>query len=351
MICSDDNYAMALGGLIKSIINNASSDKNYDLVILDNGLTVKNKHRILSLIEDITNFSVRFFSVHAFDEIKDAYIRPPFTIATYSRLFIPRLFRHFEKVVFIDTDTVVESDLAELIDISMGDNLVAAVQDIVMEGFVKFGNIAESDDGIQTAGEYLKSKLALSKPEEYFQGGIMVFNIEAMNKENIFSRLMSELKGQSFWFLDQDIMNKVFHGRVHFLPLEWNVYHGNGHTDTFYPNLKFSTYSRYLKARKTPKMIHFAGENKPWHTDKVDYYDNFIKNIQGTPWELEVYSKLIRLSAPASTIHTKNIEIGLLQTKIKRKLLPYLDRIAPRGTKRRSDIARLYYKIRRSILG
>ncbi|CCP03646.1 Putative glycosyl transferase [Erwinia amylovora Ea644] len=351
VICSDDNYAMALGGLIKSIINNASSDKNYDLVILDNGLTVKNKHRILSLIEDITNFSVRFFSVHAFDEIKDAYIRPPFTIATYSRLFIPRLFRHFEKVVFIDTDTVVESDLAELIDISMGDNLVAAVQDIVMEGFVKFGNIAESDDGIQTAGEYLKSKLALSKPEEYFQGGIMVFNIEAMNKENIFSRLMSELKGQSFWFLDQDIMNKVFHGRVHFLPLEWNVYHGNGHTDTFYPNLKFSTYSRYLKARKTPKMIHFAGENKPWHTDKVDYYDNFIKNIQGTPWELEVYSKLIRLSAPASTIHTKNIEIGLLQTKIKRKLLPYLDRIAPRGTKRRSDIARLYYKIRRSILG
>ncbi|WP_168402887.1 DUF4422 domain-containing protein [Erwinia amylovora] len=351
VICSDDNYAMALGGLIKSIINNASSDKNYDLVILDNGLTVKNKHRILSLIEDITNFSVRFFSVHAFDEIKDAYIRPPFTIATYSRLFIPRLFRHFEKVVFIDTDTVVESDLAELIDISMGDNLVAAVQDIVMEGFVKFGNIAESDDGIQTAGEYLKSKLALSKPEEYFQGGIMVFNIEAMNKESIFSRLMSELKGQSFWFLDQDIMNKVFHGRVHFLPLEWNVYHGNGHTDTFYPNLKFSTYSRYLKARKTPKMIHFAGENKPWHTDKVDYYDNFIKNIQGTPWELEVYSKLIRLSAPASTIHTKNIEIGLLQTKIKRKLLPYLDRIAPRGTKRRSDIARLYYKIRRSILG
>ncbi|WP_099350001.1 DUF4422 domain-containing protein [Erwinia amylovora] len=351
VICSDDNYAMALGGLIKSIINNASSDKNYDLVILDNGLTVKNKHRILSLIKDITNFSVRFFSVHAFDEIKDAYIRPPFTIATYSRLFIPRLFRHFEKVVFIDTDTVVESDLAELIDISMGDNLVAAVQDIVMEGFVKFGNIAESDDGIQTAGEYLKSKLALSKPEEYFQGGIMVFNIEAMNKENIFSRLMSELKGQSFWFLDQDIMNKVFHGRVHFLPLEWNVYHGNGHTDTFYPNLKFCTYSRYLKARKNPKMIHFAGENKPWHTDKVDYYDNFIKNIQGTPWELEVYSKLIHLSAPASTIHTKNIEMGLLQTKIKRKLLPYLDRIAPRGTKRRSDIARLYYKIRRSILG
>ncbi|MCT2386750.1 DUF4422 domain-containing protein [Erwinia pyrifoliae] len=351
VICSDDNYAMALGGLIKSILNNASSVKNYDLVILDNGLSDKNKNRILSLINNIDNFCIRFFSVHAFDEIKDVHIRPPFTIATYSRLFIPRLFRGFKKVVFIDTDTVVESDLAELIDIPLGNKLVAAVQDIVMEGFVQFGSIAESDEGVQTAGEYLKTKLALSKPEEYFQGGIMVFNIDAMNKEDIFSRLMNELKGQKFWFLDQDIMNKVFHGRVHFLPLEWNVYHGNGHTDTFYPNLKFSTYSRYLKARKNPKMIHFAGENKPWHTDKVDYYDNFIKNVQGTPWELEVYSKLLHLSVPTATVHTKNIKIELLQTKIKRKLLPYLDRIAPRGTQRRSDIARIYYKIRRRILG
>ncbi|CAO96386.1 DUF4422 domain-containing protein [Erwinia tasmaniensis] len=351
VICSDDNYAMSLGGLIKSIINHANIDKNYDLVILDNGISERNKSRVLSLIHNLSNFSVRFFNVHAFDEIKDAYIRPPFTIATYSRLFIPRLFRSFEKVLFIDTDTVVESDLAELIDIPLGDNLVAAVQDIVMEGFVKFGNIAESDAGIQTAGEYLKGKLGLSKPEEYFQGGIMVFNIEEMNKENVFSKLMKELKGQSFWFLDQDIMNKVFHGRVHFLPLEWNVYHGNGHTDTFYPNLKFATYSRYLKARKNPKMIHFAGENKPWNTDKVDYYDNFIKNIQGTPWELEVYSRLIQSSIPATVQHTQSINVDLLQTKIKRKLMPYLDKIAPRGSQRRSDIARVYYRIRRSILG
>ncbi len=204
------------------------------------------------------NFSVRFFNVNAFSEIKGALHSPPFTIATYSRLFIPQLFSHYEKVVFIDTDTVVESDLAELIETPLGNNLVAAVKDIVMEGFVKFGNIAQSDGGIQTAGEYLKTKLGISKPEEYFQGGIMVFNIDEMNKENTFPKMNCELKGQRYWFLDQDIMNKVFHGRVHYLPLEWNVYHGNGNTDTFFPNLTFSTYSGYLEGSQKSKDDSFC---------------------------------------------------------------------------------------------
>ena len=310
-----------LGALLNSIIKNANISNKYDVIVLDNGLTKRNKERLLSLVLDVDNFSLRFFNINVFDELKDVYIRPPFTIATYSRLFIPRLFSKYPKVIFIDTDTVVESDLAELIHIKLGDNLIAAVQDIVMEGFVKFGNIAKSDAGEQTALDYLKTELQMSKPEEYFQGGIMVFNIQQMNIENVFDKLIKELKGQGFWFLDQDIMNKVFYGRVTFLPLEWNVYHGNGNTDVFYPNLVFSTYARYLKARMSPKMIHFAGENKPWNTDKVDFYDNFIKNIQGTPWEREVNNKLnINNSSRKKASEVVVVQQDLLQTKIKRKL-------------------------------
>ncbi|MEB6222353.1 DUF4422 domain-containing protein [Pantoea anthophila] len=350
VICSDNNYAMSLGALVNSIAVNSTEHHNYDIVILDNGISHRNKQRVQDLVSERNNFNIRYFNVNAFDELKSVYIRPPFTVATYSRLFIPRLFRSFEKVIFIDTDTVVESDLAELIETPLGNNLVAAVQDIVMEGFVKFGNVAQSDAGVQSARDYLTTTLKMPDTNAYFQGGIMVFNIKQMNEEEIFPRLMKELKGQSFWFLDQDIMNKVFYGRVHFLPLEWNVYHGNGNTEVFYPNLIFSTYARYLKARQNPKMIHFAGENKPWNTDEVDYYDNFIKNIQGTPWEKEVYERLMthgfKDNAPAG-----NLPPVLLQTKVKRKLMPYLDKFAPRGSKRRTDIAKVYYKIRRVILG
>ena len=82
-------------------------------------------------------------------------------------------------------------------------------------------------------------------------------------------------------------MNKVFFGRVKFLPLEWNVYHGNGNTDDFFPNLKkFSTYMPlFASQKKSKKMIHYAGENKPWNTEKVDFYDDFLENVLNTPWE------------------------------------------------------------------
>jgi lipopolysaccharide biosynthesis glycosyltransferase len=279
------------------------------------------------------------------------YIRPPFTAATYARLFIPKLFREYEKVLFIDTDTVVESDLAILVETKLGNNLVAAVKDIVMEGFVKFGTVAQSDCGIQTAKNYVQKTLAMPDTDKYFQGGIIVFNIEQMNVENTFNKLMNELKGKQYWFLDQDIMNKVFYDRVYYLPLEWNVYHGNGHTDIFYPNLKFSTYMRFLKARENPNMIHFAGENKPWNTDKVDFYDNFIKNIQGTPWEKEVMERLMTHGMTNSSNATLSLPPLLFQTKIKRRLMPYVNKFAPTGSKRRNLLARCYYKIRRTVLG
>ncbi len=355
VICSDDNYAMSLGALVNSIVKNSSLDYNYDIVILDNGIAMRNKKRVIELVLNKENMNIRFFNVNAFEEIKNAYIRPPFTAATYARLFIPKLFRAFDKVVFIDTDTVVEKDLAVLIETPLGNNLVGAVRDIVMEGFVKFGNIAQSDAGVQTAKEYLQQTLQMPDTDNYFQGGIMVFNIEQMNIEDTYPKLMKELVGKQYWFLDQDIMNKVYYNRVHFLPLEWNVYHGNGHTDVFYPNLKFSTYMRFLKARENPNMIHFAGENKPWNTDKVDFYDNFIKNIKGTPWEIEVQEKLIRHSFNSNSVSATQVSNSsgplLLQTKIKRRLMPMINSLAPLGTKRRNTLIKYYYKIRRTVLG
>ncbi|HDZ2905665.1 TPA: glycosyl transferase, partial [Klebsiella pneumoniae] len=90
----------------------------------------------------------------------------------------------YDKVVFIDSDTVVKADLGELLDIPLGNNLVAAVKDIVMEGFVKFSAMSASDDGVMPAGEYLQKTLNMNNPDEYFQAGIIVFNVKQMVEEN-----------------------------------------------------------------------------------------------------------------------------------------------------------------------
>ncbi|MBS6435244.1 MULTISPECIES: DUF4422 domain-containing protein [Pantoea] len=350
VICFDDNYSLSGGALINSIIQNGCPDNNYDIVVLENGVSVRNKSRFFSLLKGKTNFSIRFFDVNAFSEMKSVYTRAHFSAATYARLFIPSLFSNFEKILFIDADTIVESDVAELVHIELGDNLIAAVKDIVMEGFVKFGALAHIDEPKNMAAkEYLETVLEMKDTQQYFQAGIILFNIAQMQKEGTYGKLMQAMKARNYWFLDQDIMNKVFNGRVHYLPNEWNVYHGNGNTDDFFPNLKFETYMGFLKSRQQPKMIHFAGENKPWDTPHVDFFDNFISYVNNTPWQKEVYERLT-ISSGRTGIKDSNKNV-LLQTKIKRKLMPFLNKFAPVGSKRRQLMARNYYRVRRLILG
>ena len=350
VICFDDNYSLSGGALINSIIQNGCPDDNYDIVVLENGVSVRNKSRFFSLLKGKTNFSIRFFDVNAFSEMKSVYTRAHFSAATYARLFIPSLFSNFEKILFIDADTIVESDVAELVHIELGDNLIAAVKDIVMEGFVKFGALAHIDEPKNMAAkEYLETVLEMKDTQQYFQAGIILFNIAQMQKEGTYGKLMQAMKARNYWFLDQDIMNKVFNGRVHYLPNEWNVYHGNGNTDDFFPNLKFETYMGFLKSRQQPKMIHFAGENKPWDTPHVDFFDNFISYVNNTPWQKEVYERLT-ISSGRTGIKDSNKNV-LLQTKIKRKLMPFLNKFAPVGSKRRQLMARNYYRVRRLILG
>ncbi|MBK4771770.1 MAG: DUF4422 domain-containing protein [Pantoea sp. Morm] len=349
VICFDENYAHSGGALINSIIKNSNQHHNYDIVVLENNVSSRNKSRILTLVNNNKNISIRFFDVNAFSEMKAVYTRAHFSAATYARLFIPSLFSSFKKVLFIDADTVVESDVSELMSLELGNNLIAAVKDIVMEGFVKFGAIAHVDDLKNvTAQEYLRDVLKMEDTEKYFQAGIIVFNIAQMNDENTYEKLISTMKSRNFWFLDQDIMNKVFYNRTYYLPYEWNVYHGNGNTDDFFPNLRFSTYMSFLKSRKAPKMIHYAGENKPWDTPAVDFFDNFISYINNTPWQKEVYERLNKHSQP---IVVNKEETILFQTKIKRRLMPWLNKFAPIGSSRRQLIAKNYYRIRRVILG
>ncbi|VAS28431.1 glycosyltransferase [Klebsiella pneumoniae] len=351
VISFDDNYAISGGALINSIIRHADKNKNYDIVVLENKVSYLNKTRLINLTSAHPNISLRFFDVNAFTEINGVHTRAHFSASTYARLFIPQLFRRYDKVVFIDSDTVVKADLGEMLDVPLGNNLVAAVKDIVMEGFVKFSAMSASDDGVMPAGEYLQKTLNMNNPDEYFQAGIIVFNIKQMVEENTFAELMRVLKAKKYWFLDQDIMNKVFYSRVTFLPLEWNVYHGNGNTDDFFPNLKFATYMKFLAARKKPKMIHYAGENKPWNTEKVDFYDDFIENIANTPWEMEIYKRQMSLAASIGLTHSEPQQQILFQTKIKNVLMPYVNKYAPIGTSRRNMMTKYYYKVRRAILG
>lgn len=340
VICFDDFYVHAGGALLYSILVNSDKSRNYDILVLEDGISNKNMKSLDAMTARHDNVSIRFFDINAFSEIQGVHTRGHFSPATYARLFISKLFKRQRKVLFIDADTILNADPAPLLDIELGANLVAAVKDIVMEGFVRYGAPSDEHSGFLPAGRYLSEYLGLVEPDGYFQAGLIVFNLERMRDENVSSELMQVMDRKRYWFLDQDIMNVVFQQRVHYLPLKWNVFHGNGDVDAFFPGLKFSTYMRYLEARNDPYMVHYAGENKPWIQPNVDFSELYWACVAQTPW----YEGCLQ-----RTIHAKNGFHGVgrapnasLESWFRGTMKRYLGGVLPVGTIRRRVASQVY---------
>ena len=63
-----------------------------------------------------------------------------------------------------------------------------------------------------------------------------------------------------FIYNDQDILNSECQGRVVYLPADWNVTHNIfGRAEKLYPMAPNSVFDDYQAARRSPKIVHFAG--------------------------------------------------------------------------------------------
>ena len=330
VISFSDNYSLSGAVLLYSIIKNSKSSINYDIVILEDKISEKNKLRLNDIIKNHKNFSLRFFDANTLFESKKIFTRYYFSPIVYARLFIPDLFKNYKKVIYIDSDMVVTTDVSELLNIDLGDKCIAAVKDIVMHGFVQFKVKSAPESGAMDAETYIHKILNMDDSKKYFQAGLIIFDIPKILALNKNSSLTQNIESFPFWFLDQDILNKVFYNYVFFLPLNWNVYHGNSDVKTFYSKLESNIYTDYLNARNNPKIIHFAGDQKPWINPKVDFYNEFYKNIAGTSWENDLQNSI------------KNVQ---LLKKIKGKLTPFVNVILPIGSNQRTILRNAYYKL------
>jgi lipopolysaccharide biosynthesis glycosyltransferase len=133
--------------------------------VLDGGISNANRRAILDLTRSRKNFSLRFFDMDAILEEHGEKLRichsGTITIATYFRLFIPRIFSAYRRMLYLDCDLAVLADVAELFNGDLGGKSLGAVRDF------SAGN-----------WEHLSAKFLLGdRWQEYFNSGVMVFDI------------------------------------------------------------------------------------------------------------------------------------------------------------------------------
>lgn len=240
---SDDNYAPYLAVSIASLAANSSKDYNYDIHVLTSPMSEENKNRIGALGTE--NVTVTFDDMsERINTIADKVaIRDYYSMATYFRIFIANMFPEYDKAIYIDADTVVIDDIAKLYNMDIGDNLI--------------GGMAENVMTMDVFNRY--SSIVLGVPGgEYFNAGLVLMNLEQFRATKMESRFIEILSKRKFPVAqDQDYLNILCHGRVSYLPVEWNLDPVDMHKD------------------KMPHILHYKMHRRPWYSDGILFGDYF----------------------------------------------------------------------------
>jgi lipopolysaccharide biosynthesis glycosyltransferase len=305
MLATDDNYAPYCGVMIQSIIDNANPSRNYDIVVAGN----MNETKQLQLLSMATeNISVRVLDVKPFladIDISIFQLNNHFSIETYYRFFIPRIFANYKKVLYLDVDMVVLRDVAELYDTEMGDNWWAATRDKVVPvlGF----NRGSYDNKVILP--YIKNTLKMDSVFDYFQAGVMLWNVPQCEKDKVEEQCLAKLKelGNPI-YVDQSVMNSVANGKhILYIPGYWNALW----FWTFYGARQTEALETAIRQVNNAYIIHFASGRKPWTEPALPNADKFWQYARKTPF----YETI--LFAPAVK-EKRDKEIAYYKKKIKR---------------------------------
>lgn len=337
VLASSDYYVPYLATMIKSIIDNASESNNYDINVLESAISKDNKRLVKSMIEDKKNISIRFYNVNRKMDGINLKAGGHISVETYFRLLIPEIFINYSKVLFLDSDMTVHTDIAELFNENIKGYTVAAAYDQCIAAFYN-----GSDKSFLP---YCKNILKLEDHHDYFQAGVMLLNLDRFRERYTREEVFEIATSRQFTYVDQDIMNSLCRGEVKHLDLSWNVFPNMGsYTHKFMPNY---LRKEYENARDNIKICHHTGPVKPWTNPCADYLMTykFWSIARTTPfYEVMTY----RLNHAVSSEYLMlNKKTNNVKKYIKEKMaMPIFNLILPKGKKNRKKVKRWYYKVR-----
>ena len=169
------------------------------------------------------------------------------SIATWLRFFILyQIPKDVDRLVWIDSDTIIGKGLNGIEDIDLEDKEVAAVCDCL--------------------SYKLRYLLGFKENEPYYNAGLMVFNMKKWRDSNVLNHMMLHLRKNIYKYKtnDQDLLNDYFRGRIVKLPPQYNVqcFLYAYKTKDYFSVYRWSDKAYYTledieKAKNNPVVIHF----------------------------------------------------------------------------------------------
>ena len=287
VLSADKNYVPYLAVTIKSIFDYADPKYNYDVLIFDDGITAYQKELLAEMCKK--NCSIRYIDVEELLKEVDTtlfQVKGIWSAATFYRLFIPKIMADYSKVLYLDCDILVRDSLVSLFNVDMGNKHIASVSDY-MTFSPKLTKVKRHMD-----------EIGVKDYKKYFNAGVVLFCPNKIDYNKFKDSFLKILETKKLAFLDQDILNIIFEGKVNLLDLEWN-YQYNLLND--YPELRQN--KKLDNAEKDAKIIHYTTSYKPWSHPNYPHAAKWWKVARETAF----YEEIIYNNTRTSNVLLRNL--------------------------------------------
>lgn len=255
---SDDDYCILLAAMLKSLELNHHTEENIIIYIIDDGITLINKRKLISSL-NLDRIQINWVDI---TEAIPGDAQLPLDNSTYpsniyAKLFIPYILpKDIKRAIFLDVDMIVLNDISKLWHLDLEGNVIGAVQD----HYIKY---IEAWDGIKNFKE-----LGLVNGKKYFNAGLLVVDVEKWRLLEIDSRVISSIIQNIKFanFPEQYGMNVVLYEKWKEIDPLWNFFASYDHASPF--------------------NIHFIGRKPIYHayTNNEKFKAIFYDYLNQTAW-------------------------------------------------------------------
>ena len=294
----DNFYAPYAGVCIQSIIESASQNNNYDIIIISHDISDSNKFLLKSLGKELGNISIRIFDIRQLRECLSAnvskeYLPPKNNL--WVRNLSPYLFECYERVIVVDLDMLVQHDLAELMRLNMDGYCLAGVRDLMWCGqYIE--NHMMSKQGVSlnlSVNEYCQTTMTLKNPMNYYNAGVTLWDCIACRKHATIEAVIEALQNQKFVFSAQDAVNLLFEGKIKFIETKWN--YQVQVNERFARHMRFAPAeyrNEYNQGKQNPYVIHWLGNPKPYVCPDVELGYLWWETAKRTPFIPHIFARM-----------------------------------------------------------
>ncbi|WP_303753878.1 glycosyltransferase family 8 protein [Enterococcus sp. S86.2] len=261
VFAADERYASKLMVSITSLIESQRkfTNDNVEVYVLSNGIGESSIRLLKKISDSYRNFEIIVYDIaNLNDLLPDNIYIGNLSIAAYSRLFIPKLFENKHRVLYLDTDILIDDNLEFLFEMDLKKNYIAGVQAVLEKGRQGFA----------------------------VNSGVTLWNIPECKKVNLFQKFMDflEKNGDKVEFHDQTVINQVASGKMLKLPLKYNtttpilLYSYQRFINMF--NLSsFYSEKEYNDASNNPAIIHLTAwtTGRPWQRGNIHPYSSLYE--------------------------------------------------------------------------